>query len=834
MSAITGPPSGKVTQGRNATFTAIVTGAFDTSITWSSAGAGSWSGNTWAAPSTPGSYTITATAVNGATNTLPITVVIAPAICAFSASPVGINKNQSSTLTASFTGTGTGSNASGVVTPGNLALTTGGAGISTGALTTTTLYTLTVTNDAGDSATAQTTVQVFLGSFSATANSLSPARDLPTVMLRPNGNVLVAGGGNASSAADIFNGTALTFLANSSDLLSACIGSTSTLLPNGLILLAGGSNGTAILASAELYNPATGSFTATGSLQQARRIYRAVLLDTGKVLPIGGTSLNSAEIYDPLTGSFTLISPMSSPRDSATVARLPDGRVLITGGLSGSTRLASAEIFDPSTNTFSTAANMLQARALHTATVLPGGQVLIAGGTGGSGSGSAELFTTSLLKFVATGNMIQPRQEHVATLLAGGMVLIAGGNSGTTPAAIDQAELFDPAQGSFLKTDFMSTTGTPTTGTAATLLSSGKVLVTGGTSNGSTVVPGSELYTSTDGLSAAAADATLTAPTYVVQGATSVAAHATAVANAHYIWMVSNGTLTSGQGTPSSTLNMPASGSATLDLLIVRDRLVPSHGSAVITGDPAPTIGSFTAASTPVLYGVSTTDGSTPRLSADLFNPIDTSFTATGNMGTPRSGPGSALLPDGTVLVSGGTSDGTTPLASAERFDPQDSLTPFRPDATIVPSVTHAMLGAAGLTATTPSQAGNHYVWFIRNGAIASGQGASTVTSACQIQATLCSTSSSSAITWCPHTARSRSCPIRSRSSPALPHRSIQYPSAAPPRSHLSSAMRPVFSSAAPTTAAQTLHSRRTRCSPSPSARSPPQPLSPDPSRGGR
>ena len=625
VGAISGPVT--VTQGHSASYSAVVTGAANTSVSWSSAGAGSWSGSTWTAPSTPGTYTLTATAVNGATNTLAVTVVLAPSVSSFTAAPIGVNRSQSSTLAATFAGAGTGSNATGVVTPGNLSITSGGAGVSTGALTTTQTYTLTVTNDAGDTATAQTTVQVFLGQFSATSNSLTPARALPTATLRADGNVLVSGGGTGSNATDLFDATALSFT-SATPLQTGRSGQTSTLLPNGLMLIAGGTtDGSTALATAELYNPADGSFTLTGTLNQARRNHRAFLLDSGKVLLLGGTGLSSAELYDPATGAFTVTGAMASVRDSATASRLPDGRILVAGGSNGSSRLATAEIFDPGTNSFSTAGSMLKARQFHTATTLPSGQILFAGGTGDTSTGSAELFNPSQQRFTAAGDMIQSRQEHVGVLLAGGMVLLAGGNSGVANTAIDQAELFDPSQGTFLKTDFMSTVGAPTTGAAATILPSGKVLVTGGTSNGTAVVAGSELYTPTDGLTAAAADATLTAPAYVAQAATAVAAHVTAAANARYIWMVSNGTLVSGQGTPSVTFNMGATGNATLDVLIVTDRLVPSHGHAVVVGEPAPVITSFTAAASPVLYGSSTS-----------ITPVFTGATAGSVIGTGAAG----------------------------------------------------------------------------------------------------------------------------------------------------------------------------------------------------
>ena len=147
---------------------------------------------------------------------------------------------------------------------------------------------------------------------------------------------------------------------------------------------------------------------------------------------------------------------------------------------------------------------------------------------------------------------------------------------------LTRLNFFDPSGGAFQKSDFMSSVGSPTTGAAGTILPSGQVLVTGGTSDGTNAVAGSELYTPTDGITAAAANATITVPAYVSQGATAVAAHVTAAAGARYIWMVTGGTLVSGQGTASITFNMPATGNATLDVLIITSTLVPAHGQSVV------------------------------------------------------------------------------------------------------------------------------------------------------------------------------------------------------------------------------------------------------------
>src|SRR4030095_8598146 len=127
---------------------------------------------------------------------------------------------------------------------------------------------------------------------------------------------------------------------------------TTTVLPNGLVLLAGGISGTFFQSSAELYNPVTGTFTPTGSMSTARESHTATLLPSGLVLITGGNSgfglgaiLNSAELYDPATGTFTLLpSTMTTVRNQHTATLLGNGKVLITGGGVGATFTSSAEL----------------------------------------------------------------------------------------------------------------------------------------------------------------------------------------------------------------------------------------------------------------------------------------------------------------------------------------------------------------------------------------------------------------------------------------------------------------------------------------------------------
>src|SRR5260221_14714513 len=105
---------------------------------------------------------------------------------------------------------------------------------------------------------------------------------------------------------------------------------TLTLLPNGNVLAAGGFGTNGAVATAELYDPSTGNWTPSGSLQTSRGSHTATLLPNGKVLVAGGTDFStaengisdptraSAEIYDPATGTWTPTGSMNQPRDAHT------------------------------------------------------------------------------------------------------------------------------------------------------------------------------------------------------------------------------------------------------------------------------------------------------------------------------------------------------------------------------------------------------------------------------------------------------------------------------------------------------------------------------------
>src|SRR5664280_561965 len=219
-------------------------------------------------------------------------------------------------------------------------------------------------------------------------------------------------------------------------------GQTATLLPDGSVLVAGGhATGAGSFASAERYDSATGTFIPTGSMAQSRVGHTATIIqrDGGaRVLIVGGFDDNSqkttvtAELYDPASGTFSATGSLSQARFGQTATLLADGRVLIAGGQSRALALNSAEVYDPKTGTFALTGPMAQSRFGQTATLLPNGQVLVAGGYNASQMwlASTELYDPASGKFSPAGNMESPRVFHAAVALTDGRVLITGG-SGT-------------------------------------------------------------------------------------------------------------------------------------------------------------------------------------------------------------------------------------------------------------------------------------------------------------------------------------------------------------------------------------------------------------------
>jgi hypothetical protein len=311
------------------------------------------------------------------------------------------------------------------------------------------------------------------GTFAAGANNLSLARGFMTAtqLSGATAKILFADGGNGSDEDGAYSNTdlydpATGFFSVGPSTNVTRHNSTATLLANGQVLIAGGITNDAThtrLASAELYNPTTNTFTYTGTLHHIRDFHVAVRLPTGDVLIAGGgdgsgIALNSAEIYSVSAGTFTLLAnTMVERRDDATATMLNNGKVLIVGGVNQDVSSGTAELFDYTNNTFTAVPSSIAPRHFHTATLLNDGKVLIAGGLGAATDTThsltdAQLYDPATNTFTPTGALHVARFYHTATKLGDGRVLVAGGYNASGATAT--AEVYGPLADMIFKNGF--------------------------------------------------------------------------------------------------------------------------------------------------------------------------------------------------------------------------------------------------------------------------------------------------------------------------------------------------------------------------------------------
>ena len=338
------------------------------------------------------------------------------------------------------------------------------------------------------------------GDISALAGSL----DQPVIAVLGDGRVLVVGLGEVLLGGIIYDPATGTYGdAIRDEVLRK--GSSATTLGNNLVLLTGGTFGGSETPAdtAVLFDPVSSTFATTTRMSAARMGHTATLLDDGRVLIAGGRHPSgrssapqigqivtdaTAEIYDPATGTFTPTSPMIHARAGHTSTKLQDGRVLITGGYistqSGDVAdaVAEAEVFDPAAGTFRPAGMMITPRGDHTATLLGDGRVLIAGGADRSSLDAesrqvlpnAELFDPKTATFSSVRSLVTERANYSATLLPDGRVLVAGGrNQNGDPRT---TEIFDPHDGAFTAGPVAAA---PHSAALAPLISGSRVLLTG-------------------------------------------------------------------------------------------------------------------------------------------------------------------------------------------------------------------------------------------------------------------------------------------------------------------------------------------------------------------
>jgi MYXO-CTERM domain-containing protein len=470
---------------------------------------------------------------------------------------------------------------------------------------------------------------------------------------------------------------------------------TLTPLLDGRLLAAGGTGPgrDTVVASAEVYDPATGAWSATAPLATARHGHTATRLPDGRVLVVGGAGgifnvnprnlLTSAEVYDPATGTWSPTGSLAEARTKHTATLLPDGRVLVTGGLmlvpgNPEQRIASAEVYDPATGTWSSTAPLAEARAWHTATLLPEGRVLVVGGSGryGDQTALAELYDPASGTWTSTRPLHSHHSRHTATLLKDGRVLISGWESGTRWTS----ELYDPASGTWTKTGSHALMRNEAT---ATLLPDGRVLIAGGADPHSNDARACEIYDPATG-------------TWSFTGGLSVIRHghaATLLPDGSVLVVGGKGRFLDDPHYPSTEVLVPAPGTwkATAPPAQARSghtaTLLPS-GKVLVTGgrgasgelasaelyDSVTGAWSTTGTLTQARSGHTATLLGNGRVlvvgqGAELYDAATRTWSATGAPARARSGHTATLLEDGRVLVTGGE-DAEGALAGAELYDP--------------------------------------------------------------------------------------------------------------------------------------------------------------------
>lgn len=449
------------------------------------------------------------------------------------------------------------------------------------------------------------------------------------------GKVLVAGGTDSTgrlATAELYDPATGSFTATVS-MPEARNGHTATMLPTGKVLVAGGDGDTGALATCRLYDPRTGAWSSTGSMATARREHTATLLANGKVLVAGGqngtapsyTALSSAELYDPATGTWAATGALGSARAGHAAALLADGKVLVAGGQTRWIPLpalytSTAYLYDPTAGTWSATGSMTAARRSFTLTRIPGGLVVAAGGRNTSYLSSAERYNVSTGTWGGAGSLGATRSSHAAALLPDARVLLVGGRDATGPAGAMLE--YTPGTNTWAEVE----TGEARVDHTATLLPGGRVLVAGGEQTG--WLSGAEIVDRAN-------------PSWTTVGTTWGRADGTAT-------LLSNGKVL--------LLGKVASGDATRGALFD-----PETGTIAATAD---TMAAPRSKHTATLLAdgdvliVGGVDGSGALVAQDeIYDPdTDTFTTLAVPLPARRAEHAAVLLPDGRVLVAGGQS----------------------------------------------------------------------------------------------------------------------------------------------------------------------------------
>jgi len=342
------------------------------------------------------------------------------------------------------------------------------------------------------------------------APGLTGIRGTTTAVVLDDGTVLAAGGGVgaiALDAAEVFDPDASTWR-QIAPLAEARRGHQAVVLDDGRVLVAGGLANGVPLASAEIYDPAADAWSPAEPMSVPRLGHTLTVLADGRVMAAGGSALESdgvagggqtirtvatTEIFDPATGTWSPAAEMATPRFEHTATLLGDGRVFMVGGLGPAGEgaeqdlpLRSTEFYDPAANAFVSSTDLSEGRANHAAALLNENAVIVSGGTSGESGdisvASAEVFDNRAATWTTVGALGTPRTGHTATALQDGRVLVVGGETVRRGSrrSLTSAEVFEFSLGASGEWRSGGDMVCPRSEQAAVLLANGSVLVIAG------------------------------------------------------------------------------------------------------------------------------------------------------------------------------------------------------------------------------------------------------------------------------------------------------------------------------------------------------------------